>query len=199
MEAKRYNFTNNAATIRIFVKGLKNTQTLAARVYEKGPQTQTDAISKVEKLQAAQQLTATLLPSFTVNVMSNEGDQCFQWQELGHITCNCPNVHCFECDEYGHIAADCPIEYHHQAHLHTTRDTTQGIMPDQLLDTTTGTGTYIAGQDHSHTLIDIKVTAMIIHAEVIPDHPHVEVYQPIPEIIAGPDHAHHISQVKHLI
>ena len=29
-EAKRCNFTNSAATIRIFVKGLKNTHTLAA-------------------------------------------------------------------------------------------------------------------------------------------------------------------------
>ena len=38
-EAKRCNFTNNAATIRIFVKGLKNVHTLAACVYEKGPQT----------------------------------------------------------------------------------------------------------------------------------------------------------------
>ena len=36
-EAKRYNFTNNAATIRIFVRGLKNTHTLAACVCEKGP------------------------------------------------------------------------------------------------------------------------------------------------------------------
>ena len=36
-EAKRCNFTNNAATIRIFVKGLKDTHTLAARIYEKGP------------------------------------------------------------------------------------------------------------------------------------------------------------------
>ena len=67
----------------------------------------TDAISEVQKLQAAQQLTATLLPSSTVNVMTNEGDQCFQCQELCHIVCNCPNVHCFECNEYGHIVADC--------------------------------------------------------------------------------------------
>ena len=73
-EAKRCNFTNNAATIRIFIKGLKNTQTLAAHVYEKEPQTLADAISEVEKLQAAQQLTATLLPSSTVKVMSNKGD-----------------------------------------------------------------------------------------------------------------------------
>ena len=107
-ETERCNFTNNVATIRIFVKGLKKTHTLAACVYEKGPQTQADTISEVEKLQAAQQLTATLLPSSTVNVMSNKEDQCFQCQELGHIACHCPKVHCFECDEYGHIAADCP-------------------------------------------------------------------------------------------
>ena len=107
-EAKRFNFTNNAATIQIFVKGLKNTHTLAAPVYEKGPQTLADAISEIEKLQAAQQLTASLLPSYTFNVMSNKGDQCFQCQELSHIARHCPNVCCFECDEYGHIAVDCP-------------------------------------------------------------------------------------------
>ena len=107
-EDKRCNFTNNAATIRIFVKGLKNTHTLAAHVYEKGPQTLADVISEVQKLQATQQLTATLLPSSTVNVMSNEGDQCFQCQELGPIAHHCPNIHCFECNEYNHIAAECP-------------------------------------------------------------------------------------------
>ena len=107
-EAKRCNFTNNAAIIRIFVKGLKSAHTLAAYVYEKGPKTLVDAISEVEKLQAVQQLTATLLPSSTVNVMSNKEDQCFQCQEVGHIACHCLNVHCFECNEYGHIAADCP-------------------------------------------------------------------------------------------
>ena len=37
IEAKRCNFTNNAANIRIFVKGLKDAHTLAARNYEKGP------------------------------------------------------------------------------------------------------------------------------------------------------------------
>ena len=62
------NFSNNAATIRIFVKGLKNAHTLAACIYEKGCQTLADAISEVEKLQVAQQLIATLLPSSTVNV-----------------------------------------------------------------------------------------------------------------------------------
>ena len=73
--------------------------------------------------------------------------------------------------------------------------------------------------------MDIEVTVMIIHAGVIPnhitdattealhdiitpvlittavtfhtgDHCHIEAYQPTPEIIAGPDHAHHITQVR---
>ena len=71
-EAKRCNFANSAATIRIFVKGIKNVHTIASQVYEKGPQILADVISKVEKLQAAQQLTATLLPASTVNVMSHK-------------------------------------------------------------------------------------------------------------------------------
>ena len=107
-ESKRCNFTNNAATIQIFVKGLRNTHTSATCVYEKGPQTLADTISEIEKLQAVQQLTATLLPSSAVNVMSKKEDQCFQCQELGHITCHCLNVCCFECDKYGHIVVDCP-------------------------------------------------------------------------------------------
>ena len=107
-EAKRCNFTNNAATIRIFVKGLKNAHTLATWIYEKGPQTLADAISEVEKLHTAQQLIATLTPSTTVNIISHEEDHCFQCQESGHIACDCPNVRCFKCDEYGHIVVDCP-------------------------------------------------------------------------------------------
>ena len=48
-------FDNDAATIRIFLKGLKNAYTIATKVYEKGPQTLAEAIKEVEKLQAAQQ------------------------------------------------------------------------------------------------------------------------------------------------
>ena len=46
----------------------------------------------------------------------------------------------------------------------------KGITPDQPLGTITRTGTNIAGQDHSHTLTDIKVTVTITHTEVVPDH-----------------------------
>ena len=81
-EVSRGKFDNKAATIRIFIKGLRNAHTLSTRVYEKGPQGLADAIKEVEKLQAAQ-LTATLLPSSSVNIMSSDDDKCFQCQELG--------------------------------------------------------------------------------------------------------------------
>ena len=84
--------------IWIFIKGIRNANTLATRVYEKGPQTLADAIREVEKLQAAQQLTATLLTSSTVNVMLSEDDKCFQCQESGHMAHHCPNIRCFNCD-----------------------------------------------------------------------------------------------------
>ena len=224
-EAKRCNFTNNAATIRVFVKGLRNAHTLAACVYEKGPQTLADTINAVEKLQAAQQLTATLLPSSTINVITNEGDQYFQCQELVHIARNCPNMHCFECNEYGHIAADYPDRIPPSAIPAHHRNGTQGIVSDQSLGTNTRTGTGIAGQDCNHTLIDIEVTVMILHVEVIPDHTtvtpiealpntitpapivttvthhtgnlhHIGAYQPTPEIAVGPEHAYHINPVR---
>ena len=107
-EAKGCNFTNSTAIIRIFIKGLRNVQILPAQVYEKGPQTHAAAISEVKKLQAAQQLTATLIPSSTLNIMSHEEDRCFQCQESGHRAQHSPNVCCFKCDEYGHIVVDCP-------------------------------------------------------------------------------------------
>ena len=96
-EASRCKFDNDAATIRIFIKGLKNAHTLATRVYEKGPQSLADAIKEVEKLQAAQQLTSTLLPSSSVNTMSSDEDKCFQCQESGHMACYCPCIRCFDC------------------------------------------------------------------------------------------------------
>ena len=65
---------NNAATIRIFIKGLRNAHSLAARINEKDPQTLKDTISKVEKLNAAQQRIATMIPSSAVNIMSNGDD-----------------------------------------------------------------------------------------------------------------------------
>ena len=110
-EAKRCNFTNDADTIRIFIKGMKNAHSLATCIYEKGPQTLTDAISEVKKLNDVQQFTATIIPPSTIcPMMSNEEDHCFQCQKQGRIASHCPNIRCFECDEYGHIAMDCPTQ-----------------------------------------------------------------------------------------
>ena len=106
-EANRCKFNNDTATIRIFLKGLKNAHALATKVYEKGPQSLADTIKKVEKLQAAQQITYTLLPPSSVNTMSSD-NKCFQCQESGHMACYCPHIRCFDCNNYGHITADCP-------------------------------------------------------------------------------------------
>ena len=130
-EAKKFNFTNDVATIRIFIKGLRNGNSLATHIYEKGPQTLNNAISKVEKLNAVQQLTATITPPSTNNMMTNNGDRCFQCQEHGHIARHCPNIRCFECDEYGQIIRDCPHKIpplgipskHHQPSLHRSHHT----------------------------------------------------------------------------
>ena len=107
-EASRCKLDNDAVTIRIFIKGLKNEHTLARSIYEKGPQSLADAIKEVEKLQAAQELTSTILPSSSVNAMSSDKDKCFQCQESGHMTCYCPHIRCFDCNDYGHITEDCP-------------------------------------------------------------------------------------------
>ena len=65
-EASRCKFNNDTTTIRILLKGLKNAHTIATKVYKKGPQTLTEAIKEAEKLQAAQQITSTLLPTSSV-------------------------------------------------------------------------------------------------------------------------------------
>ena len=106
-EANRCKFNNDAATIRIFLKGLKNAHTIATKVYEKGPQTLSEAIKEVEKLQAAQQITSSLLPTSSVNTMSSDNDRCFQCQEVSHMACYSPHIWCYDCDNYGHVAMDC--------------------------------------------------------------------------------------------
>ena len=107
-EANRCKFDNDAATIRIFLKGLKNMHTIVTKVYEKGPQTLSEAIKEVEKHQAAQQITSSLLPMSSVNTMSSDNDGCFQCKEVSHMAHYCPHIRCYDCDNYGHVAMDCP-------------------------------------------------------------------------------------------
>ena len=138
-EASRCKFDNDAATIRIFLKGLKNAHTLATKVYEKGPQSLADTIKEVEKLQTAQQITSTLLPPSLVNTMSSDNGKCFQCQETGHMACYCPHIRCFDCNNYGHIAADCPDKIPPSG------------TPAQCRDNTTSRHDRSESWNHSHT------------------------------------------------
>ena len=60
------------------------------QICEKGPQTLADTISEVEKLQATQQLIATLTPSSTVGVMSHEEDCCIFVPGIGSYCMSLP-------------------------------------------------------------------------------------------------------------
>ena len=70
-EAKRCNFTNDASTNRIFVKGLKHVKIWQQLFMKKGPQIRTDVILEVEKLNATQQFTAMVIPPSMVNISLN--------------------------------------------------------------------------------------------------------------------------------
>ena len=107
-EASRCKFNNDATTIRIFLKGLKNAHNIATKVYEKGPQTLAETIKEDERLQAAQQITSILLPTSSVNTMSSNKNKCYQCQETSHMAHYCPHIRCFDCNKYGHVAAACP-------------------------------------------------------------------------------------------
>ena len=207
--------------IQIFIKGLKNAHTLASYVYTKGPQT-----LAVEKLQAAQQLTTTLLSSFTGNVISSEGDKCFQCQESGHMACHCPHIQCFNCNEYGHIAADCPDKippsgtpaHHKRHHSHTrhhTRSTSRYHQRDRhrfsISRSQSHTHRY---QSHSHNnshrshsksyhrltaahhIINTQVLIIIDATHHTEGHHHIEVPPLILEITADLDHILHTDPVE---
>ena len=143
---------------------------LASHIYEKGPQTLADAIVEVKKLQGAQQLTATLIPSSTANVMLQEEDYGFQFQESGHIACHCPNVQYIDCNEYGHILVDCPHSippsgtpaHHHRLkswHRHHNRSTSHHYH-----------NTDTVGLGHNPILTDTAATATMIPTEGTPGH-----------------------------
>ena len=123
-EANKCKFNNDAATITIFLKGLKNAHTLATKVYKNGPQSLADTIKEVGKLQAAQHLTSTLLPPSLVNTMSTDNDKCFQCHEAGHMVRYCPHIRYFDCDNYGHVTVDFPYKIPPSGMLTQCRDNT---------------------------------------------------------------------------
>ena len=154
---------------------------MATRVHEKGPQSLADVIKEVDKLQAAQQLTVTLLPSSSVNTLSSDDDKCFQCQESGQIAWHCPCIKCFDCDEYGHVTADCQDKIPPSGHQQDTEITV--LTQDDAIDphltipimigiiaVITGTDTGLPGQDPTPTIIHTGVTVTVTHEEVTPGH-----------------------------
>ena len=133
-EASRCKFNNDTTTIRIFLKGLKNAHTIATKVYKKGPQTLTEAIKEVEKLQAAQQITSTLLPTSLVNTMSSNNDRCFQCQEVGHMAHYCPPYGAMTVTIMDMLPWTAQIRYHHLVHQHAAGLTPTTGMGDPPLD-----------------------------------------------------------------
>ena len=161
-----------------FIKGLKNAHTLATKVYEKGTQSLADAIREVEKLQAAQQLTSTLLPPSLVNIMSCDDDKCFQCQETGHMACYCPHIGCFDCDDYGHVAADysdkiLPSDIPAQCRDNNTRrhdrSTSWSNNHDRRLCLSIKIDTGSADLDITPIILDIGVTVTVSLTEVALD------------------------------
>ena len=138
-QANRCKFNNDATTIRIFLKGLRNAHTLATKVNEKGPQSLADTIKEVEKPQAAQQITSTLIPTSSVNTISSNNDKCFQCQETGHMAHYCPHIRCFDCNNYGHVATDCPDKI------------LPSGTPAPCRDNTTSSHDRLSSRHHSHT------------------------------------------------
>ena len=178
-EATRCKFNDDTATIRIFLKGLKNAHTIATKVYEKGPQTLTETIKEVEKLKAAQQITSTLLPTSSVNTMSSDNDRCFQYQEIGHMACYCPHIQCYDCDNYGYVAMDCLDKIPPSGTLACHRTNTNDRCDRSSLDfiATPDVHTMITRIDPDSVIpsptpitIDIGVAAARTPVEVAPGH-----------------------------
>ena len=163
---------NDAATIRVFIKGLKNVHSLATHIYEIRPQTLTDAISKVEKHNAVQQLTATIIPPSTVNMMSNEEDHCFQCQEQGHIVWNYLILNASSVMSMITLSWIVQTRYLLQEpqQLIPNPNLTEATMPDQGQGATMKTGTGQVDPDHNLIFEDITAWVVTVHTEATHGH-----------------------------
>ena len=151
---------------------MKNAHSWATCIYEKEPQTFTDAVSKVEKLNAVQQLTAMIIPPSTVNMMSSDEDCCFQCQKQGNIarislTLDASSV--MSMVTLSWIVHTGYLLWEPQQNI-TNPDLTEAIPPDQVQGTTmkTGTGKVVPG----HNLFFTEIAAQVIrtHTEATPGH-----------------------------
>ena len=126
----------------------------------KDPQTLSEVIKLVEKLDMAQQVTATLVTPM-VNLMTNN-DRCFVCGKKGHIGQHCPDVQCYNCDGFGHFSQDCPEKIPPSRNLipmmvcapaHTMIATAETDHTPSITDAANVTA--LTGQDHT---IDLNTT-----------------------------------------
>ena len=178
-EASRCKFNNDDATIRIFLKDLKNAHTIATKVYEKGPQTLTEAIKEVEKLQAAQQITSTLLPPCQSTLCPVIMTGVFNvkksaiWHAIA-LTYGATTVIIMDM-----LPWTARIRYLHLAHWHATEATpTTGVIdppldiiatPD-ILTMMTGIDPGSVVPDPTHITTGIGVAAIITPTGATPGH-----------------------------
>ena len=133
---------------------------ITTKVYKRTSQTLLEVRKLVEKLNTAQQVTATLSLNM-VNMMLNE-NRCFVCSKTGHIGHHCPSVQWYNCDSFGHFTQHCPEKvpssgtpHHHYrslSHSHydyNYRDRLQSFHPR------CNQGSHLTGQDNT---IDLNVT-----------------------------------------
>ena len=177
-------------------------------MYEKGPQTLSETIKEVEKLQAGQPITSTLLPTSSVNTMSSDNNKCFQCQETGHMACYCPHIRCFDCDKYGHVATDCPDKIppsgtpaHCRGNTNSRHDRTSSRHHSHtrhpIMIIKIGTGSIVP--DLAHTVLDTGVIVTMTLTEVTPNH-FIDLHIVAPHATEAQAHAtttmiHHIADL----
>ena len=128
-----------------------------------------NTITEVEKLNAAQKLTTTIIPSSTVNMISKE-DQCFQCQEPEHIhnaalTPNAMNVMNMDISSWTALT-----KYSLQEHWHHITRHTETTAPDQALGTTRKTEKEETDPDHSLGTAGITAPVIVTCTEAASDH-----------------------------
>ena len=182
---------NDATTHRIFFKGLKNAHSLATHIYEKGPQTLSNAISEVKKLNAVQQLTAMIIPPSTVNMMSNDGDHCFQCQEQDILQEIAPTLGVLNVMSIVTLQWIVHTAYLLQEPQQCTAkpNCTKVTTPGQAPDTTMKTGTEEVIPHQNHIFPDTTAQVVMTHIEAIQGH-NIEIIATTPGVA-------HDAQVPH--
>ena len=156
--------------LEFFIKGLQNAHSLATHNYENGPQTPIDAISEVEKLNAAQQLMAMIIPppklmwcqTKKIAVSGVKNQDILHDIALTLGTMSVMNMVTLSWNAH--------TEYLLQELQQHITNHTGVAMPDQVQGTTVKTETDEANQDHSPIFVDITAQVITIHIEATLGH-----------------------------